>query len=102
MDAVADAHNTDLVMIDGTSVRVHLSAATLKKTTAGGVWGAQGGGLTTKIHALVNETGLPIRFHLTPGQDHDAPQCRYLLDQLQAGAICSGGQGRMMRTGSET
>jgi len=41
--------------------------------------------LTTKIHALVNETGLPIRFHLTPGQDHDAPVARVLLDQLQAG-----------------
>ncbi len=43
------------------------------------------GGLTTKIHALVNELGLPIRFHLTPGQAHDAPQCHVLLDQLQPG-----------------
>jgi transposase len=47
--------------------------------------GRSRGGLTTKIHALVNETGLPIRFHLTPGQDHDAPACRILLDQLQPG-----------------
>jgi len=39
----------------------------------------------TKIHALVNESGLPIRLHLTPGQDHDAPVCRVLLDQLQPG-----------------
>ena len=29
MDAVVDAHNGDVVMIDGTSVRVHHSAATL-------------------------------------------------------------------------
>ena len=43
------------------------------------------GGLTTKIHALVNETGLPIQFHLTPGQDHDTPACRVLLTQLQPG-----------------
>jgi len=41
------------------------------------------GGLTTKIHALVNEQGLPLRFHLTAGQDHDAPASRYLLDKLQ-------------------
>jgi len=34
---------------------------------------------------MVNETGLPIRFELTPGQDHDAPICRVLLDQLQPG-----------------
>ena len=47
--------------------------------------GRSRGALTTKIHALVNETGLPIRFYLTPGQDHDAPQCRDLLDQLQPG-----------------
>ena len=47
--------------------------------------GRSRGGLITKIHALVNELGLPIRFHLTPGQDHDAPVCRVLLDQLQPG-----------------
>lgn len=32
MDAVVDAHGGDVVMIDGTSVRVHHAAATLKKT----------------------------------------------------------------------
>ncbi len=47
--------------------------------------GRSRGGLTTKIHALVNEMGLPIRFHLTPGQAHDAPVCHVLLDQLQPG-----------------
>ncbi len=31
MDAVVDAHNGDVVMIDGTSVRVHHAAATQKK-----------------------------------------------------------------------
>ena len=41
MDAVVDAHNGDVVMIDGTSVRVHHSGATLKKTTPDGVWDAQ-------------------------------------------------------------
>ena len=33
MEAVADAHNVDTVMVDDTSVRAHLSATTLKKTT---------------------------------------------------------------------
>ena len=45
--------------------------------------GRSRGGLTTKIHAAVNEYGLPLWFHLTPGQDHDAPACRVLLEQLQ-------------------
>ncbi len=43
MDAVADAHNHDLVMIDGTSVRVHHSAATVKKTVQFDVWVDQEG-----------------------------------------------------------
>lgn len=42
MAAVADAQNADLVMVDGTSIRVHHSAATLKKKTNAAAWGAQG------------------------------------------------------------
>jgi transposase len=33
MDAITDAYSGDVRMIDGTSVRVHHSAATLKKAT---------------------------------------------------------------------
>lgn len=47
--------------------------------------GRSRGGLTTKIHALVNENGLPLRFHLTPGQAHDAPAAKPLLTGLQPG-----------------
>ena len=36
-----DADNTDIVMVDGTSIRVHHSAATLKKTTPAAVWAVQ-------------------------------------------------------------
>ena len=46
--------------------------------------GRSRGGLTTKIHALVDAKGLPIRFALTPGQAHDAPVAARLLDRLQA------------------
>lgn len=38
MDAVTAAHNGDIQMIDGTSVRVHHSAATLKKATQIDIW----------------------------------------------------------------
>ena len=47
--------------------------------------GRSRGGLTTKIHALTNQDGLPIRYELTPGQAHDAPPCATLLDRLQPG-----------------
>ena len=41
MEAIVDADNTDIVMVDGTSIRVHHSAATLKKTTPAAVWAVQ-------------------------------------------------------------
>ena len=39
MQAAADANNVDTVMIDSTSVRVHHSGATLKKTIHDAAWG---------------------------------------------------------------
>ena len=38
MHAVVDAHNGDVVKIDGTSVRVHHAGATLKKAVQIDVW----------------------------------------------------------------
>jgi len=44
MDAAIAANDDDVVMIDGTSVRVHHSGATLKKTTQIDVWVVQEAG----------------------------------------------------------
>ncbi len=77
MGAVVDAHNGDVVMIDGTSLRVHHAAATLKKRPA-----AMHGALPGGIHALTNENGLPLRYLLAPGQAHDAPPAKILLNSL--------------------
>ena len=41
MDAICDYYNHNLVMVDGTSIRVHHSAATVKKTVNFVVWGDQ-------------------------------------------------------------
>ena len=48
MDAITDAHGGDVRMIDGTSVRVHHAAATLKKATRIDVWDAAGAVLLRK------------------------------------------------------
>lgn len=48
--------------------------------------GRSRGGLTTKIHALVDADGRPMRLLLTPGQANDAPVAEALLDKLAAGA----------------
>ena len=49
--------------------------------------GRSRGGLTTKIHALVDARGLPIVLKITEGQAHDGRSAEGMLDTLTAGAI---------------
>ena len=44
--------------------------------------GRSRGGLTTKIHALVDALGLPITLKLTEGQAHDGKSAEGMLDGL--------------------
>ncbi len=48
--------------------------------------GRSRGGLTTKIHALVDAEGRPVRLALTAGQAGDAPAAEGLLADLAPGA----------------
>lgn len=84
MDAIADAHNVEMVMVDGTSVRANHSATILKKDPRRCLARSRRS-IGRKIHALTNQDGLPTRYELTPGQAHDAPPCMTLLDNLQTG-----------------
>lgn len=45
------------------------------------------GGLTTKIHAVIDAKGLPVGLSLTPGQTHDGPAALSLLDRLDPRTI---------------
>jgi transposase len=47
--------------------------------------GRSRGGLTTKIHALVDRRGLPISLKLTPGQAHDGKSAADMLGALRKG-----------------
>ncbi len=49
--------------------------------------GRSRGGLTTKIHALVDANGLPIRLKLTEGQAHDGRSAADLVETIEAGQI---------------
>jgi transposase len=49
--------------------------------------GRSRGGLTTKIHALVDANGMPIAIKLTEGQAHDGRSAADMLDGLTAGQI---------------
>ena len=49
--------------------------------------GRSRGGLTTKIHALVDANGLPIILKITEGQAHDGRSARDMLAGLGQGDI---------------
>ena len=49
--------------------------------------GRSKGGLTTKIHALVDANGLPILLKLTPGQAHDGRSAADMFASLGKGQI---------------
>jgi transposase len=49
--------------------------------------GRSRGGLTTKIHALVDANGLPITIKLSEGQAHDGKSAADMLDGLGHGQI---------------
>jgi transposase len=52
--------------------------------------GRSRGGLTTKIHALVDASGLPIALKLTEGQAHDGAAAADMLNSLGQGHILLG------------
>ena len=68
-------------MIDSTSVRAHQQAATAKRGVRIDV-SVDHGGLTTKIHVVVDAQGLLIRLGLTAGQTHDGQIADVLLNRL--------------------
>jgi transposase len=49
--------------------------------------GRSRGGLTTKIHALVDANGLPIALKLTEGQAHDGKSAADMLGGLGEGQV---------------
>src|SRR5215210_146476 len=55
-----------------------------QKAGLGQAIGRSKGGLTTKIHALVDALGNPVGFHLTGGQEHDLAGADALLPELEA------------------
>ena len=49
--------------------------------------GRSRGGLTTKIHALVDACGLPIRLKITEGQAHDGRSAQDMIDTVERGDV---------------
>ena len=81
MDALAAGHDPAVQMIDTSVVRVHQHGACIADNNHQDM-GRSRGGLTSKIHAVVDSNGLPIRLALTPGETHDNRLCSALLIAL--------------------
>lgn len=82
MDTLASAHDAAVQMIDTTVVRVHQRGACIAGNREQHM-GRSRGGLTSKIHAVVDAAGLPTRLGLTLGEAHDNRLCSLLLADLQ-------------------
>src|SRR5262247_745530 len=86
MDAMASAHDMAVQMIDTSIVRVHQHAASIARNKKQSM-GRSRGGLSSKIHAVVDKNGLPVRLALTAGEAHDNRLVTKLLSRLKSGAM---------------
>lgn len=75
------------VMVESTCCRAHQASAGAQKKSGSQAIGMTRGGLNTKIHAVCDALGNPLRFVLTPGQRHDSKPVPELLDGLPAKAL---------------
>jgi transposase len=89
MDALAAGHAAAVQMIATSVVRVHQHGACIADNNQQDM-GRSRGGLTSKIHAVVDTNGLPVHLALTPGERmiSRAQPDRTVLQQDQAMSAC--------------
>jgi transposase len=80
-EALQDDPDTEAVMIDATIVRAHSCAAGYGDQEEQGL-GRSKGGFSSKIHAVVDALGNPLKFSLTGGQRNDITQAPQLLEEF--------------------
>ena len=82
-ESVQKDGDAEYVSIDSTIVRAHACAAGLRKSSQDEqALGRSKGGFSTKIHALVDALGLPLKFILTPGQRNDCTQAAEITKDI--------------------
>ena len=84
--SLASDPDNEYMMIDATIVRAHQHSAGARKKSSQAI-GRSRGGLTTKIHALVDALGNPVELMLTPGQDHDLACAEPLIENADPDAL---------------
>jgi transposase len=86
MNGLAEAHDVAVQMIDTSIVRVHQHGACITRNRRQSM-GRSRGGLTSKILAVVDTNGLPVRLALTAGEAHDNRLAGSLLSGLKSGSM---------------
>jgi transposase len=70
--------------IESTTIRGHASAAGAKRRTREQAFRGSRGGFTCKVHCLSDAKGIPLAFHLTPGE---AADCAAIEDTYARGDV---------------
>jgi transposase len=86
IDALAATHDAAVQMIDTSIVRVHQHGSCVTRNQRQSM-GRSRDGLTSKIHAVVDSNGLPVRLALSPGEAHDVRLAGKLLSRLKSGSM---------------
>lgn len=88
--ALAAGERHALLLIDSTIVKAHPHAAGALRRTGGQASEALGrsrGGFTTKLHALVTDSGRLVRYVLTGGERNDITQAPSLLRAREGSGV---------------
>ena len=84
MGLAAESAESKRIMIDATYLKAHRTASSLraKKRGRGRQIGRTKGGMNTKLHAVTDARGRPIRFFMSAGQVSDYTGAAALLGRL--------------------
>ncbi len=82
----AEAPDNRTISIDATYLKAHRTASSLRLKKGGceRLIGRTKGGMNTKLHAVTDTIGRPIRVFITPGQVSDYTGARALVSGLPA------------------
>src|ERR1700744_4681893 len=86
IDALAAAHDAAVQMIDTSIVRVHQHGACITRNRRQSM-GRSRGGLTSKIHAVVDSNGRPVRLALSLDGAHEVRLAGTPLSRLKFGLM---------------
>src|SRR3954454_21491808 len=87
-ERLAGHADNEYAMIDSTIVRAHQHSPGARKNPGEDqAIGRSRGGLSTKIHALVDALGNPVGFHLTGGEAHDLVGADHLLPSMHSNTL---------------